>query len=358
MAASSLPVQEIWDEVLDYLHDARKDLLFSALVCRSFVARAQRHLFHSIVIASNRHQTTIAATELAEILSSSPHLIDYICDLYIGECDLETLTPIVQVAWSRLRTISLVHDDEGRTLALNLICTLVSLPALRHISFHGNMWESNQLHIVLASCNPSVFSLVFRACSPEIPNPDDARILVPRNGPRPRITELELFFADNIPDFLMDAACPLDLSGLVHVKFRWSTGAGLYPFLYSFGHTIQSLDIDAADHGVETLDLGSIPALTHLSLRGMGNALQWTMERSRPSNVRTICYCLASWTGTTGLKAVEPWILAAKMPALQRVDVKVIFDQYNKFSRTQWSTLIEDSMPQLVKRGILAIQFS
>ncbi|KAF8191007.1 hypothetical protein K438DRAFT_1970754 [Mycena galopus ATCC 62051] len=360
MAASGLLVQELWDEIVDCLHDSRTDLLASALVCRAFVARAQMHLFRSIVIASHRHQTTVSGTQLLEILSSSPHLIDYIYDLYIGRCDPATLTPIVQIAWSRISTISLVHsDDEQAEPALELIWSLASLSTLQKIAFYSNGWTADHLRTVLTDCNPGVSNLAFHTCSPEI-SPSICDNPTEKLTPSPTITHLELFFADTIPDFLMDPACPLDLSHLHHVKFGWSTGTALHSFLYAHGHTIQSLDVDSADHSLDTLDLGSLPALAHIEVRGAGSSLQHFMERSRESNVHTICYRLGAWQGKAGLpnlQTLESSVLAANMPRLRRVEVKVIMDSYNKYTHAEWIPLIQDSMSQIAQTGFLAIKF-
>ncbi|KAF7341373.1 hypothetical protein MVEN_01873800 [Mycena venus] len=362
MEASNLLVQELWDEVLDHLCNSRKDLLSSALVCRAFVGRAQMHLFRSIIIASLRHQTTLSAAQLAEIISRSPHLIDYISELYVGRCDVETLTPLVHILWSRVSAISLAHSDEGQVPALDLIGTLVSLPTLRKISFHSNAWEADHLRAVLAGCNPCVISLAFHTCSPELlpPNTENTLAPPPYGSPRLNITHLELFFADTIPEFLGDAACPIDLSRVAHIKFGWSTGVGLYPLLYGFGDSIESLDVDAGDPGLESLDFGSLSALSHLTVRGHGLSLQRAMELSRESNLRSICYRMATWRGTTGLiglQNIQSSILSAKMPKLQRVEVMVVVDEYNKYTTAQWTSRIEDNLSHLVKRGILTIQF-
>ncbi|KAJ6454371.1 hypothetical protein C8R45DRAFT_601828 [Mycena sanguinolenta] len=360
MAASSWLVQELWDEIIDYLHDSRPALLSCALVCRALVVRAQTQLFRSIVIASHRHSTTISATELAEILSSSPHLTDYVCDLYIGRCDAATLMPIVGIAWSRISAISFAHTSEEPVApALDQVSNLVSLPTLRKVSFYSNAWTADHLRVVLTNCNPDVSALAFHSCSPEMLDPSIDDNPSTKRSHLPRITHLDLFFADTVPDFLINAACPLDLSGLQHVKVGFSGETSLHPFLYTFGHTIQSLDIDAADHGLDSLDLGSIPALSHLIVRGEGSAVQHVMERSRESNVHTVCHLLGAWRGTGCspiLQKFQSSILSANMPRLRRVEVKVIL-QFNKHSYAEWESLIRDSMPQLSKSRILAIIF-
>ncbi|KAF7360851.1 hypothetical protein MSAN_01114500 [Mycena sanguinolenta] len=361
MAASSPLVQELWDEIIDYLHDSRPTLLSCALVCRALVVRAQTHLFRSIVVASHRHPTTISVTHLAEILSLSPHLIDYVCDLYIGRCDAATLMPIVVIAWSRMSAISFVHSSEEPVApALDLLSALVSLPTLRKILFYSNAWTADNLCVALTACNPGISALAFHSCSPEISDLSVDDNPTTERSHRLRITHLDLFFADTIPDFMMNAACPLDLSGLQHVKVGFSGETHLFPFLYGLGHTIQSLDIDAADAGLDSLDLGSLPGLSHLTVRGQGSAVQHILQRSRESNVRMICYLLGSWRGSACspiLQSFQSSVLSANMPKLHRVEVKMIINQFNIHSYAEWTSLIRDSMSQLSKSGILAITF-
>ncbi|KAJ7888856.1 hypothetical protein B0H14DRAFT_2692502, partial [Mycena olivaceomarginata] len=290
------------------------------------------------------------------ILAHSPHLIRYICDLTIGQCDTETLAPIIEIALSHIFVIALVHQDDSLAPALNLIGIFVSLPSLRKITFQSNAWEAAHLHTVLANCNPSVHSLAFHSCSPEITDtlPDiNSRLIL---STRPTVTHLDLFFADTIPDFLL-AAAPVDLLQLTHVKFGWCSGTGLSSFLVVFAQTIQSIDVDASDPSLRTVDLGCFPRLSHISVRGQGSELHYALEHSRESNVHTICYRAAAWRGVTGLWSVQAAILSAKMPALRRVDVKVVMGRNNTFSTERWISCVKDSMPLLDGRGILAITF-
>ncbi|KAJ7844874.1 hypothetical protein B0H14DRAFT_2775684 [Mycena olivaceomarginata] len=302
------------------------------------------------------HHRAVSAIQLSSILAHSPHLIRYICDLTIGQCDTETLAPIIEVAWSHVFAIALVHLDESLAPALDLIGIFVSLPSLRKITFQSNAWEAAHLRAVLANCNPNVHGLAFHSCSPEMTNTltdGNPRLIL---STRPTVTHLDLFFADTIPDFLLAAACPVGLSQLTHVKFGWCSGTGLSSFLVVFAQTIQSIDVDASGH-LRTVDLGCFPRLSHISVRGKGSALQYALEHSRESNVHTICYRAAAWRGVSGLWSVQAAILSAKMPALRRVDVKVVMDRNNTFSTEQWISRVKDSMPLLDARGILAITF-
>ncbi|KAJ7114897.1 hypothetical protein C8R44DRAFT_880958 [Mycena epipterygia] len=77
--SSRLPVQELVDAILDYLHDSRQDLTACALVSHSFVHRTQSHLFRSIALdVDEEHCAGMSmplvekAQRLADILATSP----------------------------------------------------------------------------------------------------------------------------------------------------------------------------------------------------------------------------------------------------------------------------------------------
>jgi hypothetical protein len=151
MEASSLAVQEILDQVLGHLA-AHSDLKSCALVCRAFVSSAQALLFHHArtrfagwphipsYVDGRRRPLMMSTDRLTDFASRAPHLIDHIRELSIDGCDSETLAPIVEIPWSRLRAIAFERAgsrDMGPLAAdvFALIGTLVELPTLREISF-------------------------------------------------------------------------------------------------------------------------------------------------------------------------------------------------------------------------------
>jgi hypothetical protein len=111
---------------------------------------------------------------------------------------------------------------------------------------------------------------------------------------------------------------------------------------------------------VESLDLGSFPALSHITLHGMGTPFQQAVENSGTISVRTIRYLLAWNTGTGSLKELESIILAAmpKMPMLRRVEVQLSGLRYalQAAREKNWRRDIEETVPELVKRGMLSVE--
>ncbi|KAJ7844905.1 hypothetical protein B0H14DRAFT_3868195 [Mycena olivaceomarginata] len=354
MDASSLLVQEIWDEILDYLHSSRKDLLSSALACRALTPGAQKHLFYCIQLDSG-----LKASQLVQILSSSPHLIAYIRDLEINPYNSETLTPIAQVPWSRVSAISLVKRGDAEEPALELLLPLISLPTLRRVSIRDGPWDTLHLRAVLANCSPHVTTLAFLACSTKIyaspPSRRDDPALLPSSSP-PRITHLEIMtpttVGRSISGFLVDPLCPLDLSRLLHVKCVLLGVQSLIRLLHAAGRNVQSLDIQALD--LERLDMRAFPALSHVTVRGRGKFLRGAIERCCEGSVRTICHPLEAWMTTTHLDTIRSVILSAAPRALRRVEVVV---SSTGPRRAEWIALIRRRMPELSESGMLAITF-
>ncbi|KAJ6550099.1 hypothetical protein B0H19DRAFT_1160361 [Mycena capillaripes] len=356
--------QEIWDEILDYLNTGR-DLKSSALVCRSFVSRAQMHLFHSIRLERPTTPETRSAGRLAELLSRSPHLIYHIRNLYIGFCDVETLIAMVQISWSGLLSISFARlyckprEDEQRTQLIDLTSTLASIPTLRNVYFHSSLWEADALCAVLGGCNIEVSRMGFYGAFIGAP------VLYPTSGtkprmpqstqPRPAIASIDVFAVQTIPYFLLDA---LDLSRLAHVKFGRYATSGIDVLLHHCRHTIQSLDFDGSV-GEKVLDLASFPALSHVTLVGVGRGVQEVLERSGASNVRTICHRITSIDVQSGLlQGLESVVLSANLPALRQVEMHIIMLRGSaSFSNAEWRSHINMAMPQLEGRGMLVMRF-
>ncbi|KAJ6538015.1 hypothetical protein B0H19DRAFT_1270392 [Mycena capillaripes] len=375
---SSLLVQELWDEILDCLAHYPSALLASALVCRAFVGRAQMLLFRSIHISTETVRS-IAAKQLAKILTRSPHLVHYICELSIGRCDAETLAPIVYLPWSHLSAIHFVRGHKEKTLAVDLITAFVSLPTLHQLSFYRN-WDQNDLHTFLASCNRGIFSVGFWLFDPPtLYNPPLAN-----NSPRLRITYLELPISSSISDFIVHSVSPLDLSHLTHLKYDCSSlDTRLYQILQTASRTIQNLEFWSAEELVdpESLELGSLPALSHITLWGATAPLVKAIARAK--TLRTICFYVFLPKDAMELPNVEAILLSADMPALQRVELQVYWPSEHRDSSTiaqwtsvfkskvfraeaveeppvhgstEWVALVEEKMPQLMERGILDIR--
>ncbi|KAJ6538053.1 hypothetical protein B0H19DRAFT_1270425 [Mycena capillaripes] len=378
VTAYTLLPQELWDEILDCLAQCPSALLASALVCRALVGRAQMLLFRSIYIATPYETApSIEAKQLAKILTRSPHLVAYICELSIGRCDEETLAPIVHLPWSHLSGIQFARGQKKeKTLAVDLITAFVSLPTIHQLSFRG-AWDKSDVHTILASCNRGIFKVNLWMSDPPTPyGPPLAN-----NSPRLRITHLDLCVDSSISDFIVHSASPLDLSHLTHLKYyRSSPDAGLDQVLHIASRTIQSLEFWCMRPVMESLDLGSLPALSHITLCRAKALYVEAIARAR--TLRTIFFYIFLPEDTMELPDVEAILLAADMPALQKVELQVygpykyrdpsiivpwtsvakwrVFraeaaEEPSVHSSTELMALVKEKMPRLMERGILDI---
>ncbi|KAJ6478972.1 hypothetical protein C8R45DRAFT_357675 [Mycena sanguinolenta] len=350
--ASSL-VLDLWDVILDHLESSR-DLENSALVCSALVHPAQTRLFRTIDLGVPSRAAL--ANRLAALFADSPHLIGHVRTLRIAICNAETLTPIALVPWSKVSTISFSYNSNNAEEwpHSSAIGTLVALRTLRTVSFYCMRWQLSSLRAVLERVSPTVCNLSVTHCVPYDPPPDPGD--PPMYTQRPAITSLDLSSPWDIPLLLVDA---FDFSRLTHFKFSFClcVCTGIQQILHASKLTIQSLDFPGADDDVRSLDLGSFPSLSHLTLQNVGPPLQQAMENSGTMSIRTICYLLPWISGTESVKELETIVLAANMPMLRRVRVEVnaLLDAPDDMQIFDWVGDVKAKMPHLEKRGILDV---
>jgi hypothetical protein len=110
---------------------------------------------------------------------------------------------------------------------------------------------------------------------------------------------------------------------------------------------------------VAALDLGAFPALSWLTLNGVGMPLQHALERSWIMTLQTISYRLL-WVGwEKNLRQLESMLSGAveKMPRLRLVAVTIVVSEISgPQTNAEWRGAIGERMPQLVGRGILEIE--
>ncbi|KAJ7608879.1 hypothetical protein DFH06DRAFT_190747 [Mycena polygramma] len=380
VAAASLLSQEIWDQIIDHLHDEKGALKSSVLVCRAFVRRSQLHIFASARLLA-------PSKRLRKILSCSAHLLDYVCDLSIWKCDAKTLTHLAHLSWPRLSTISVsYYSGRKKPLpAIDLLCILVSLPTLRSLSISSSSFTLEDIHTILASCSSSLLS--FRFCGePEMSQTAIRNFPLTRTVPRPRITHLDLdlwviLTTSSILDLILDSGGPFDLSCLTHFNSDGIVALGIPRVVLSVQHTLQHLEIIGIEPGMESLDFGAFPVLSHITVKSIAPPGMDAIAHSARSSVRTItCHAhLPGWPDmATQLQDLENAILAADMPELTRVEVRVFrYNPLRTVSRApRWMTRIrgqrppveveptveqlvagaKEQMPGLGQRGLLVVE--
>ncbi|KAJ7852743.1 hypothetical protein B0H13DRAFT_2581539 [Mycena leptocephala] len=376
MLPACLPVQEMWDHIFDHLQPSKsnqKDLKACSLVCRSFVASAQSHIFREIILEAH-HVDDTACDRLANLLTTSPHLIRYTHILDLTKCDKRVLVSINRIPWSHLKTLSLGHVVYPEVPpAIRELHKLVRLPSLRHLVVRGRAWKTEHLRSIVRFSTPMLERIDLVHCRLE---PISSRPL-PQTFQKLRIRHLSLYDSESAGELLADLACPVDLSGLTHLYSRVEPlSPALAAVLIRSCSTIHTLHYIAyADR--KPLDLGLFTALRCLKLGELFTLEPYAdihpcaaaLARLRPDNtVAAISLTVFGpgyreyWTNVAALardlRDLDGALVESRMPALQRVEVSVDSSEAREWiglGSRKMVKLIRAEMPLLHARGILTI---
>ncbi|KAJ7627295.1 hypothetical protein FB45DRAFT_1082540 [Roridomyces roridus] len=395
--------QEIWDQIIDLI--PCRYLKSVSLVARTFVPRAQMILFRYIAVGdptmrNDPDSPKTPSMVLVDVLTRSPHLIEHVRELKLWICNEETLAPLSQVPWSRLTSLTLfrsnarlgsdcdimlIHEKQEKELLL--ATPLVSLPSLE--TLHIGFWtEWSEL---LTGCGPNIRRLGFTGvpldhrlnylCH------DDEHPLPPPH--KLSITHLEVCFLS--PFALIghrDGAIfgtKVDLSRLTHLKLGFTSRPPLFSFLSEFPKSIQNLDIhltgDSSNRSIDyslteadddvgdctSLELGCLPELAHLSVRGAPQALpafHQALERHPPPALHTITHLHFNPTSIVDLLPhLESSIRAVSLPQLRSFAFQLWLREEDCppselwECEAKWKSRMAEKMPSLVERGILVVEF-
>ncbi|KAJ6507547.1 hypothetical protein DFH09DRAFT_280987 [Mycena vulgaris] len=135
-----LPVQELWDCILEFLSKRTPEIRAMALVCRSLCPMAQSQLFHDISTPTAHggpYDEVAACQRLAEILDHSPHLIPYIRSINL-RIELGLHTQVMEMGLINLRCVRLSGyaifselDEPGEWTGR--LARFLGLPSIRRI---------------------------------------------------------------------------------------------------------------------------------------------------------------------------------------------------------------------------------
>ncbi|OCH89217.1 hypothetical protein OBBRIDRAFT_34336 [Obba rivulosa] len=112
---------ELWEHVIDYMHDDVRVLLTCALTCRAWLPRSRCHLYRSVDIY---HNATLY--RFAETLSNAPHLGNLVEELQIHENRNELKDPfplfpeVLSAKLNRLQNIVMIGATKASRVYFGL----------------------------------------------------------------------------------------------------------------------------------------------------------------------------------------------------------------------------------------------
>ncbi|KAJ6456297.1 hypothetical protein C8R47DRAFT_1082488 [Mycena vitilis] len=356
-----LSVQEMWDHIIDELRQL-KDWQSCSLVCRSFLARAQSHIFRRISIHKKLYQEPdFVAKQLVSILNTSPHIIPYIHILYLGECRPAVVAHLLQISWTHLEDLTVSCLGDPITGAdLEHIYPLVGLPTLRRMAFIGKGWGAEGMFKALSHCTHRLERIEFWNC--DFPNGSFQPTELAVTASRPKIRQLTFMSSDSMARVLADNAFPIDLSSVTYVRSSGSNSGNFKSFILRHCSTIESLHLGGEDPGIELISLGVFPALNYLGCDDMGYEFNEMLKSLPPKNVvDTIRVNLFGPTLTMDLIAdFQATIIGLKMPLLRRVELEVNTTHSPFFTGadpTALASMIRRDLGQIQERGQLFVYF-
>ncbi|KAJ7124094.1 hypothetical protein C8R43DRAFT_1240994 [Mycena crocata] len=257
MAAALLQVQELCDHIADFLQHSPEDLKAYALASRHLTASAQRHLFRSVSLMGRRSCDTFC-----DRMASAPHLLPFVHRLRTAFADglHERLNTLAFPNHQQLYIEREAPTTPPRVLAA--AAQLIGLPSMRRVELWSIRFHSlAQFGLLFAHCTKRL-DLLFLGEIHISPSSPGAAAAPPASRAVIKHLELSMFFKE-VP-WLLDAACPLDVSALTELDYsvfpQEETTAAL------LAHTRATLTHLKIDPDQAPSTRSTLPALTHLTL--------------------------------------------------------------------------------------------
>ncbi|KAJ7340014.1 hypothetical protein DFH08DRAFT_1082502 [Mycena albidolilacea] len=315
---------ELLDHILGFLHGDRTTLRSCATSSRVLTPVAQRHLFYWIT-SLKLQANYITPARLRVILAGSPHLAP--------------LIPRVDLS------ISVEADAELASPTLDAARLLIGLPSVRRVEVIGSYHHLRLLGRLLGDYTSQLKEIVFRhtfvpqtLADGDLPWPPAAK-----NSMCTRLTRLALVGSDSLMTWLVNEACPFNISHLVDVDVSGGIrGNGMHkhtqPLLEHARFTIQRLRFPMAlvspAHGGPFIYLTRFPALTHLTANTPMEELSYifpAMEKLDPqNNIREVLFTSPAFDDPVAGQQLEPMLrefdaafAALPLPACKCVEIQV-----------------------------------
>ncbi|KAF7289772.1 hypothetical protein MIND_01351100 [Mycena indigotica] len=305
MSLSALPVQELWDRIIDCLHDSPCSLRACALACRAFTSRAQSLIFHTIHAPVDPIDCGAFEVEridelkarlkrfrtLSSVLLTSPNtgfLISRVQRLDIHTSSPQVIAALAGVPWSNVLTLRLKNIPHLSDI-VKPVQDLVAIPSLQHLElrfaptvYGGYLLTPSSFSTILRAVREELSSLSLGLCNPypfspsSTLNRDLPTVSWQGNG-HARIRTLQLDHSPGIIPLLFalssGPAPVLDLSYVNTLHLQRSWNPVLHELLQRCGQKVETLHLDAFDDKITTLSFDHFPNLCEVICP---NAADWT----------------------------------------------------------------------------------
>ncbi|KAJ7049281.1 hypothetical protein C8F01DRAFT_1265677 [Mycena amicta] len=402
--------QELYDLIIDQLHDSPPDLKSCALVRTSFLPHAQTYLFHTISIPppppgplvwapqdTDQAKALVAVRRLVDCFQkTSPHLLPYVRKLAISfnRANPEILALLAPIGFPSLETLHLFSLPSG-----DYTRTLLGTPSLLDVTldFALLIWTRAQIRDFLASFAPGVQKIhlcQFKFLPPTTDVDTEPMSVVP--GAKPVIRDLSISSCQSLLPLLAAPDGPFDLRSLKTLTLTEESPshkpiAPLNEFLQSIGrlYPVDVLHIICDPERLNLLDLSCLSPTTslHISFHNFLMSPWLATLALTPLPTRTLISHVSinlmellameyPWDAPTRsmydsldeLKLFQQLLLHGQagmlFPHLQKVDVAVVILEPDPAQHIlQWAEVsgpmegvVREELKELEQRGMLAVR--
>ncbi|KAJ7757253.1 hypothetical protein DFH07DRAFT_819677 [Mycena maculata] len=358
-----LVVQELVDYCIDFLHASPPDLKACAIVNRSWTHSAQIHLFNHIVIGAPGYtygdKTCLATTRrrcrrLWELLNASRRHIEWIksIQIHLDSTPPDTFTLFADLTFTHLRRVS-VSGNWVEGTGVQTVQELLSVPTLTAISISGNFMSLSLFAHVLERCCANINDVSF--CNIKISPAQNSLVDVGSSDRRITIDSLDLWWSDNIHDWLNSPQCPFNFSNLRRLRLNENTSLPNWDAFVASVPRVEYLQFQplTTDLGLSKIDLASFTNLKCIEIFveykvDLSKTFAILSTMARPNHIQTIRFRFphpSVLDADSGAK-FDQQVLALPMPHLAAVELVYL---------EPTATYIADNFPRLNARRLLRI---
>ncbi|KAJ7181457.1 hypothetical protein C8R43DRAFT_271315 [Mycena crocata] len=291
-------VQELLDYIIDYLSDSPRDLVACAGVAKSWVYRAQYHIYRHLDLTpgSSCDDIEIRFHRLTHTLQNVPHLIAFIRSVSVPlkSSALASLSelPFSHLAEFRLECTSYPWAAPAQRETIAPLQRILRLPSLHRVTFWGYLEPIAIIDEYFEGCSRNIKHLRL-----ELDNLDAypgvqslCALPVPRLPcPLPPIQKIELThmsLPQQLAEWIRAPHCPFSLTRLISLEIRASDWVPLQKVLAPCLPQLEVLSLTQ----FTTVDLEACTGLRGLTIRPVADteSLIALLERI-PVKDKTLC---------------------------------------------------------------------